>query len=251
MQALMQFVREGHGRLVKPELLGLPSNRTSDYLLDDARCELGDLLVQGATTKCRELLLGLYIAGHSVAEICDEVFAPAMHHIGDEWDCGSIEVFHERRACEICVQVLHELRCQLHIDKTAPIALGCSPEGDTYTLPTRIVELTLRQRGWRATSLGSSVPLGSVQKAVHEIKPRMLWLSVSHLDNEDKFIEAYTSLYESIRSRCAVVVGGRALTEPIRRRIRFSSFGDNLRHLESFANSLLSQPKSSDTTTKD
>ena len=37
----------------------------------------------------------------------------AMHGIGDAWDCNDVDVYQERRACEICLRLIYELRSEL------------------------------------------------------------------------------------------------------------------------------------------
>ena len=76
-------------------------------------------------------------------------------------------------------------------------------------------------------------------QAVDDLSARMLWLSVSSLGNPDDFVHDYSQLYElCLAQNCAVVVGGRALTEALRQRIQYASYGDNMKHLRAFAQSL-------------
>jgi hypothetical protein len=64
-------------------------------------------------------------------------------------------------------------------------------------------------------------------------------LSVSIVADLETFTKDYQTLYETCsRLQCAVIVGGRGLTESVRQRIQYASFGDNLRHLHGFAQSL-------------
>jgi MerR family transcriptional regulator, light-induced transcriptional regulator len=106
-------------------------------------------------------------------------------------------------------------------------------------LPGQLCELVLLEQGWQARFLGSELPLETTAEAVTDLRPRMLWLSVSNLDAPQSFIEGYRQLYELCRERqCAVVLGGRALTDTVRREIQYASYGDRLQHLQSFAHSL-------------
>ena len=74
--------------------------------------------------------------------------------------------------------------------------------------------------------------------AVLEQKPRLFWLSVSHLEEEDRFVEQFTHAYESFESRVAVAVGGRALSESVRQRLKYTVYCDTMQHLESFARTM-------------
>jgi methanogenic corrinoid protein MtbC1 len=190
----------------------------------------------GDQPRCRRLILDLYLAGQTVSQLCDRVLADAFHDIGDLWSCGQAQVYQERRACDLCLQILLELRSLLPAARQdAPLALGGTPESDPYMLPTHMVELVLRQLGWRAQSLGSRLPVSTMLAAVRDVRPQLFWLSVSHLEHQQQFVEEYRSFYEQVHADVAVVVGGRALVEPLRRQMEYAAYCDDLHHLEAFA----------------
>jgi methanogenic corrinoid protein MtbC1 len=162
-----------------------------------------------------------------------------MHDIGDRWDCEEAEIYQERRATMLCLRLLSELRSSIPAPAEGkPSALGGTPECDAYLIPTTMAEIVLRQNGWRAQSLGSRLPFPTLVAAIREVRPRLFWLSVSSLEDADRFLAEYRAFYEEVRSEVAVVVGGRALTEPIRRQMEYSAYGDNMQHLEAFARTL-------------
>jgi methanogenic corrinoid protein MtbC1 len=165
--------------------------------------------------------------------------AEAFHDIGDLWDCGDVEVYQERRGCEICLRCLHDLRRALpDPPPDAPLAMGGTPEGDPYVLPTTMVDLVLRERGWQTTSLGNSVPLESMAVALRRMRPNLFWLSVSSIADESAFLASYDRLVVSIPKEVAIVVGGRALHETLRRQMTFAAYCDDFRHMETFADTL-------------
>jgi methanogenic corrinoid protein MtbC1 len=99
--------------------------------------------------------------------------------------------------------------------------------------------MALRAQGWEAVNLGPNTPLSSFRAALAQLRPRLLWLSVSHLVDPASFLERYRELYQDAsRMGTAVAIGGRALTEEIRARMPYTTFGDGLTHLVEFARSL-------------
>jgi MerR family transcriptional regulator, light-induced transcriptional regulator len=237
VEDVISYARSSGQRLLRPELLGLPSMRkgSTDALSEEAS-HLRESLTQGNVEKCCETVLGLYARGHRVSEICDFVIAPACREIGHQWECGEIEVYQERRACELCLQTLNEVsRLVPPASGRAPLAIGGSSEGDPYSLPTRMVELVLREQGWKSQSLGSSLPLETLLAAVNDVKPDLLWISVSFVANREQFLANYRAFYGQVKDRVAVVVGGQALDESLRRQMEYAAHCDNLQHLENFA----------------
>jgi hypothetical protein len=114
--------------------------------------------------------------------------------------------------------------------------MGGALEGDHYALPTAMAELVLRDAGFRATSLGTSIPADSLARAVRDARPDVFWLSVSHVGAEADFVARFATLSAACaEAGAALVVGGRALTDGLRQRMTFAAYGDTMRHLAAFA----------------
>ncbi len=243
LSAVMAFLRETRQPLVRPEVLGLPTNTGRGTLvLDRARENLFEALVVGDEEMARQIVVDLYLAEQRISTIGDQVLAPAFRKVGEKWGCGDVEVYQERRGCEIAQRLLGELRVIMPPPKSdAPVAVGGTPEGDFYRLPTAAVELVLRECGWRATNLGSSLPCSTLSAAIERTQPRLFWLSVSYVRNEDELVETTAVLFDECRKRhAAMAVGGFALSESLRGRLHFSAHCDQLRHLESFVSTVAS-----------
>lgn len=241
MSSVFEFLRQTQQSLAHPELLGLPAfvGQPTAHL-DRARAQLRTALEAGDEPHSRRLILQLYLAGHSLCEICERVIAGVFHEIGDDWQCGAIEVYQERRACEIVAGLLHELRSTLSpAPAAAPLAIGGTLSGDPYQLASKIVELVLREAGWRATCYGSSLPVATWCAAVRAARPRLLWVSVSHIPVLEDFLSDYLKLFEVTQEHgVALLVGGRALTPELRQQMPYSAYCDTFRHVTSFANLL-------------
>ena len=99
-----------------------------------------------------------------------------------------------------------------------------------------MAELVLRDAGWNARSLGTSLPISSFIKAIHETSPKLFWLSVSHIEPSFDFLAEFGKLSNvCLETETALVVGGRVLTETIRQKMTYSAFCDTMRHLDAFA----------------
>ena len=237
---VVRFVRDEGQPLVAPEVLGLPSVTDGAQLgLRRGSERLTEALLSGQEEAARRLLFDLYLAGHSLSVLCDQVIAVALHEIGRRWECRTADVYQERRSCEIAQHVLAEFRRLLPPTEPEWTALGGSLEGDHYTLPCTMAELVLRDCGWSATNLGSSIPADSLASAVSDQTPRLFWLSVSHINDEADFATQFAIIAAACRSAGTVlVVGGQKLSESLRRRLEFTSHCDTMQQLESLARSL-------------
>lgn len=207
---VIRFLRDGEHRLVRPEVLGLPTGTgQGPRSIGKANEALLDALKQGDGEQSRRLVMDLYLSGNSVVRICEELLAPTLHAIGDGWQCGAIEIYQEHRACEILNQVLYDLRMMLPPpDTSAPVALGGSTSGDNYRLASLMVELVLVSNGWSAASLGSSLPFSTLIAAAQEHKPGLFWLSFSHVTDPERVEKDFEHFLESTPESMRVITGG-------------------------------------------
>lgn len=240
MSGVLKFLQQSGQPLVQPEILGLPRlERRTDRTSAEAVQQLCDGLVTGQEELCRRVLFELYLNGREISAICDDVIKPTFVKIGDQWECGRVEVYQERTACEIAQRVLTEFRLAWSTPSPqAPLAIGGTLAGDWYRLPTSMCELVLLDAGWNAISMGTDLPFETWHAALEARKPQLLWVSVSYVHNREQFLTQYPALFDHAqRLGIPVVLGGQAFDDSLRSLVRFTTFCDNMRELESFASS--------------
>ncbi len=238
---VLRLVREGNWPHVDLALLGgsLPSIDSLDAAQLTGR--LYDALTSGDQVGARALLEGACQAGVSLERLADEVISPAMVRVGHGWEKGDLDVFQEHRGTQACLSALLAFAPKLAGagEGERPVAIGGGPERDHYVLANRLAEMVLLEHGWDAINIGPNTPLASFREALRDLRPRLLWLSVSYLADAEAFLTEYGELYEAAeRAGVAVAVGGRALVEPVRSRMRYTTFGDGMTHLAAFAREL-------------
>lgn len=233
---LAGFVRSRSLAIQDFPAIGLGSNPMSSSDLQLARELLTEALLGGEENRSQEIILELYLAKVDVSEICDQVIARAFQEIGDQWACGEAEIYQERRGCKIAHRFLTRLIMMVSEPKAdAPLAIGCSTEGDIYSLGSTMVELVLRDCGWRASALGENLPLSSLAAAIKAHQPRLVWVSCSHLNDPDRFVLDYRALHDEFASEIGFVIGGRALDDSILKRLEFTSHCRSMNELQQFA----------------
>lgn len=234
---VLRFIREREQKLVSPEILHLPPTTTGAELgLTRGRRLLVDALLNGQDDVARQIIFDLYLAKHPLPLICDDVIAGAFSDIGDRWACDEADTYQERRGCEIALRVMFDLRRKQRVSSKAKLAIGGTIEGDVYAIPCTMAELVLRESGWNATSLGTSLPFRSLCRAVRETKPKLFWLSVSYIPPSLDFIKGFATLSNVCRDHdAALFIGGRVLTEEIRAQLVYTEYCDSMQSLSSYA----------------
>lgn len=240
----LRFARErglsGEGLARLAGLTGVRVQTIDDGLVE----RLSRSLRRGRADEVRELVRGAYQAGGGASMLGDRVIGPAMEQLGHDWQSGTLDVFQEHRATRIVEAALMELlRVAPPTPAEAPLALGAAPEGDLYTLAGLLCELSLREQGWEVVNLGANLPLAGLGRAVLAHRPRMVWLSVHHLDCPERFLQDFDNFRLAIGSTdAAVILGGPALGPELRSRLVAAVFGDRLAHLAAFARGLRPDP---------
>ncbi|MEM8671618.1 MAG: cobalamin-dependent protein [Planctomycetota bacterium] len=246
LEALQSFLIESQRQLETPEALGLPNQvSTVQYgtLIpggdDPDQVAFRDSLAAGDEAECDRIVQRLIASGSTRAEVVEWLITDAMHGIGEAWDCKNLDAYQERRGCGICTRLVYKLRSQLApVAPGTPIAIGGTLADDPYELPTTMVELALRENGWNAINLGTNLPADSMLRAARDYQPRVVWLSISSISNPEQFVSQFNELAEGLNSETSLLVGGRALTDEIRPRLKYTSHCDNIRSLVQLANIL-------------
>jgi methanogenic corrinoid protein MtbC1 len=241
LPVILQFIQAHDIKLRHPEVLDLPAAVGPGSRTLEQACQLyQEALERGDQARSLQIAFDMRLAGHSMAVIADKVVAPAFHALGERWQHGDLEVYQERHGVEITRRVLLRLKDTLASpEANVPCAIGATPANDPYSLPGLMGELVLLELGWQAQFLGSQLPHATLEKAVQDLKPNMLWLSVSSVEDSEAFIKANGRLHAlCLEHQCALVTGGRALTDVLRPRIEYASYGDTLQHLRAFVQNL-------------
>ncbi len=242
----LKFVRRQGLSEAGLESLGNPDSPVANpgslsVTRDDMLDELTDILQRGDAIQARALLRRALEGPGGAVFLADQLIRPAMERLGQRWMVGVIDVYHEHQASQLLSMILAELNDlgSRFSQRSAAVALGATPESDPYQLPLQLGDLVLRECGWNVRNLGVNLPLRSLAAAVGEYRPRLVFLSVSHLEDEEKFARDYIDFFESVASQdVAVVLGGRALGPDLRARLVYASFGERMAHLAEFARRL-------------
>jgi excisionase family DNA binding protein len=214
--------------------------------LEAATAALRGALLRGDGSEVTAIIRGAYRSGAPIELLGDRVIAPVMASVGHDWETARIDVWQEHRGTQLCAAALYDLKDELEAraERNRPAAVGGAPEGDPYLLATVLAQLVLLDAGWEAVQLGPNTPLTSLAKAVSGLRPRLVWLSVSHLVDTAGFVESFRDFYRMAeRQGVAVAIGGRALAEDLRSAIPYTTYGDGMTHLAAFARTLHPRPR--------
>lgn len=241
LDALQAFLKDDERTLSRPDVLGLPTLAPTRAVeiagsAHPSNQAFRQALASGDEAACQRILDRVIDGGATRSEAAEMLITDAMTGFGEAWTCRELDIYQERRGCDIAMRLIYGLRASMpQPGPGAPVAIGGAPEGDPYQLPTALVELSLREVGWNATSMGNNLPMDSFLQAVHDYDPQLVWMSVSTVDEVDQFVAAQNQLAASLGEDVPLLIGGRALTDRLRPRLRYTAHCDSLRHMVDLA----------------
>ena len=146
------------------------------------------------------------------------MIAPAMAHLGHDWEAGRIDVMHEHRDAPLHRRAARTAAGAGGERREGPPRRGRGQPGGRSQPPGQFAHSDgAPRRRLGCDHLGPHTPLASFCVALGELNPRLVWLSVSYLPDPQRFLNEYWEFYKQAeRAGVAVAVGGRALEASLR-----------------------------------
>jgi methanogenic corrinoid protein MtbC1 len=187
---------------------GILCPRTGEETVD-LPAAVFEAMHQGDAAQVRSLITTAYLAGASVASLCDGPLRQAMQRLGELWRHGQDGIAIEHHATSICIQVMEQLR-QFQADPRAdaPVAIGGGCAEDPYLVPSQMAGVVLAECGYRAINLGPHTPNIVLLAAVAKHKPVLVWRSLTGVMALDKTEQELRELAEKLGD-IPLVIGGR------------------------------------------
>jgi methanogenic corrinoid protein MtbC1 len=213
-----------------PSILGLPP--LLNYQATEGQKLPHDLLLesleQNAFSNSRDIILGLFIGGMPLLDLFQEVIVPVLAQIGMEWTDGPQAIAKEHASSQLVIESLAILQTLLPKTPETIFAVGGSPSGDPYRIPTAMVSLVLQNIGLRSINLGPDLPIDSLLHFCKKEKPKLAWLSLTSKEPLPKLKKKVHVLAEKLHETGTVLaIGGRQsrnlLKKPIPNVVLFSS----------------------------
>jgi methanogenic corrinoid protein MtbC1 len=162
-----------------------------------------------------ELLIRAYLRGFSLAMICEEIIRPALNEIGDSWRAGKIKILDEHMATSATIQALSELHGIVEKKKSqGRLALVGCPDGEIHQIGSEVVRYLLEGEGWTVIYLGPLTPLFTFTDAINIIKPDLVCISATIVDDLERATRDYEQLRRAAsKHQTKIVMGGQALND--------------------------------------
>lgn len=150
------------------------------------------------------------------------MLAPIQREVGRRWIYGDYSISEEHAATAAMETLVASLAGFFDLPEDGtPVTVACV-EGETHSLPGRMITAHLLFLGWRATFLGANVPADDLETYLQQASPRALVLSCSLSAN---LRGARASIAAAHRAGVPVLAGGRGFGDDDRRAHRLGADG--------------------------
>ena len=187
----------------------LPSHVAGDGPLRDAarRCLLA--MLENRRQDAIELVLAKHAAGHSIADLHDQLLSPVQREVGRMWLMAEIPIADEHFISQIvrtCIDRLAALSPRTpRIGRTVlTFAVG----GNLHDLPIRLVAERFELHGWDAWHLGADMPAEDLEWALQDRRVDLVAISATLVLQVGAARTAVARLRRAMAERCPPILAG-------------------------------------------
>jgi MerR family transcriptional regulator, light-induced transcriptional regulator len=153
-----------------------------------------------------------YSKFYKLIDFYDNLLRPVMYKIGELWAQGKLDIATEHvcsNTAQSLIGIINERNLKIHHHKEKIVI--CTPIGELHSLGCKVIESFLISKGFKVFNISPSVQAESVISYIHEIKPDIIFISISIEEN----IKPGKYLVKKIRSifSSPILVGGIAIAK--------------------------------------
>lgn len=169
-----------------------------------------EAILEGNRAAAESIILTEQQAGAAVADIFEQILAPAQQRLGWMWHRGEISVADEHFGSATTQSVMSQLRLHFQrLPSKGRSVVATSTPGDLHEIGMRMVADLFEIDGWHVTFLGANTPIADVVELLERRRFDLLALSVSTaltLRDAGALIEAIRGT--SATASTKVLIGG-------------------------------------------
>ncbi|MES1244593.1 MAG: cobalamin-dependent protein [Acidobacteriota bacterium] len=144
----------------------------------------------------------------SAPELLENLLAPLLETIGEQWRVGTLRPYHEHMASAVIRSFLGTVRGD--VSPLAPVFLAATPARQRHEIGALLATASAAAVGWRVLYLGPDLPPEEIAAAAVHQSARVVALSLVYPPDDALLRDELRRLRRLIGPRTEVIVGGRA-----------------------------------------
>jgi methylmalonyl-CoA mutase cobalamin-binding subunit len=144
----------------------------------------------------------------SAPDLMDNLLAPLLERIGEQWKQGSLRPFHEHMASAVVRSFLGAVLGE--VSSLAPVFLAATPARQRHELGALLATAAAAAEGWQVLYLGPDLPPEEIAAAALHQGARVVALSLVYPPDDALLRDELRRLRRLLGAEVELIVGGRA-----------------------------------------
>ena len=143
-----------------------------------------------------------------VGGFVEQVAAPLLHRVGEEWHAGRLTVGQEHLVSSVLHDIVADTMRTLVPRAGAPRVVIATPAGERHVIGAAAAGAAAAAEGWEVVYLGADLPARDIASAAVAADARMVAVSVVHAGDGERVLAELRELREAVPRGVPVWAGG-------------------------------------------
>jgi methylmalonyl-CoA mutase cobalamin-binding domain/chain len=180
-----------------------PLTSAADDLVADAMAQ-----VRALDAAALDVALRRAASLQGVSGFLEQLAAPLLRRIGDEWHAGRLSIAHEHLATSVVQDVMTSAMRSLAGSNGAARIVVATPAGERHAAGAALVGARAAAAGWNVIYLGADLPAQEIAAAAIATNARAVALSSVYVADRRQLVRELRALRERLPPDVALLVGG-------------------------------------------
>lgn len=147
-------------------------------------------------------------AALGLSAFIEDVAAPLMRRIGDEWHSGWLSIAQEHVATAVLRDLLLEMMRGFATPAGADCMVVATPAGERHEIGAAIAGAAAAARGWHVVYLGADLPAAEIVAAARSAQASVVALSIVYAEERGRLLDEVGQVRQALSPGVRVIVGG-------------------------------------------
>ena len=149
-------------------------------------------------------------ARYGIVPFIDDIVAPFLRRVGDDWHAGELTVGQEHFATAVVHRVVIDTVPLLSGSEGSPSIVIGTLEGERHAVGALMAAATAASEGWRVTYLGAELPVADIVMAAESSGAQAIGISVVVPDKKARTAASLRAIEKDAPAGVRILVGGAA-----------------------------------------
>ena len=138
----------------------------------------------------------------------ENVAAPLLRKVGDEWHAGRLSPAHEHLVTSSLHDIVVAMMRAFTSRKGAPTVLVATAAGELHVIGASLVGAAAALEGWNVLYLGANLPAAEIAAAAKSAAVRLVAVSIIYVESADQVLAEMRTLREKLPPEIPLIAGG-------------------------------------------